>query len=75
MYRNPLKSNEIDGNTLNISYDRINYKDHYECSGCKEIVEEYDWIEEFKVCRQCWEDKHGCGYINQDIAETIIGDR
>ena len=63
------------GNTITGNIDEgVSHKDQYKCPCCNEIVEEHEFIHELKVCRQCWEDKHGSGYVSIDQAEYRKGD-
>lgn len=78
--RNHLNDSDVSGNTMSwISRESwensARHKDQYECPSCKEIVQEHEFIHELAVCRQCFEEKHGAGYVSIDQAEHWKGDR
>jgi hypothetical protein len=45
------------------------------CECCDEDVENYEYIDELKMCRYCYEEENGGGFVSIDQAETTIGDR
>lgn len=78
MRNSPLNSNDVSGNTLSYMSDQdrenaASHEDQYKCPSCQEIVQDHEFIHELKVCRQCWEDKHGAGYISIDESQAKIG--
>lgn len=76
--RNSLNDSDVNGNTQSwmASQDRnnaVSHEDQYECPCCQEIVEDHEFIHELKVCRQCFEDKHGSSYLSIDEAQAKFG--
>lgn len=77
---NHLNDSDVSGNTIAHIYresreNTASHTDQYECPCCQEIVQDHEFIHELKVCRQCFEDKHGARYVGIDQAEYLKGDR
>lgn len=75
---NPLSSPTVNGNSMAFMSEQdregaLSHEDQYECPSCQEIVQDHEFIHELKVCRQCWEEKHGAGYISIDEAQAKFG--
>lgn len=44
------------------------------CTCCKELVQDYEYIDELEICRDCWTEENG-SYTGHDQAEVQRVDR
>jgi hypothetical protein len=62
------------GNTITGNIDEgVSHKDQYKCD-CVNIVPEEEWIDELKMCKECYTEHYG-DMPGHDEAEYKIGDR
>ena len=73
--RNPLNDSDVDGNTMAymMDSDRTRKDDgdapSIVCPYCGEPVEEYEYIDEMKMCKQCYEEEFGGSFVSPDQIE------
>lgn len=72
--------NAVGGNTMAWMSDRTRADDGDEpaivCPSCGEAIEdEYDWIDELKMCKFCYSEEYGHSWGSHDEAENKIDDR
>ena len=67
--------NKLDGRYDNMYEEEgMSHKDQYECD-CGNIVPEEEWIDELKMCKECYTEHYGGSYISPDQAEYNKGER
>ena len=78
MSDNPLNSADVDGNTYKWMCDQQRESDRtraddgdapqYQCD-CGELVPEEEWIDELKMCKECYSYHYGGNFISPDQVE------
>ena len=66
-----------DGNTVSsdeAKQDGVSHVDTYKCD-CGNIVPEEEWIDELKMCKECYTEHYGGSFISPDQAEYQKGER